>query len=37
MYTIWQPWCQCYVRNFLRFLPIVGEKTGFLLNNQCYI
>jgi hypothetical protein len=27
---------QCYDHNFLRFLPIFGEKIGVFLKNQCY-
>jgi hypothetical protein len=29
-------WGQCYDHNFLRFLPIFGEKFGVFLKNQCY-
>jgi hypothetical protein len=27
---------RCYDHNFLRFLPIFGEKIGVFLKNQCY-
>jgi hypothetical protein len=27
---------RCYDHNFLRFLPICGEKIGVFLKNQCY-
>jgi hypothetical protein len=27
---------RCFDHNFLRFLPIFGEKIGFFLQNQCY-
>jgi hypothetical protein len=29
-------WGRCYDHNFLRFLPIFGEKIGVFLKNQCY-
>jgi hypothetical protein len=29
-------WGRCYDHNFLRFLPIFGEKIGFFLKIQCY-
>jgi hypothetical protein len=29
-------WGRCYDHNFLRFLPIFGEKNGVFLKNQCY-
>jgi hypothetical protein len=29
-------WSRCYDHNFLRFLPIFGEKIGVFLKNQCY-
>jgi hypothetical protein len=27
---------RCYAHNFLRFLPIFGEKNGVFLKIQCY-
>jgi hypothetical protein len=30
------PWGRCYGNYFLRFLPILGEKIGVFLKNQCY-
>jgi hypothetical protein len=29
-------WGRCYDHNFLRFLPIFGEKIGVFLKNQYY-
>jgi hypothetical protein len=29
-------WGRCYDHNFLRFLPIFGEKNGIFLKYQCY-
>jgi hypothetical protein len=29
------PWGRCYDHNFLRFLPIFGEKIGVFSKNQC--
>jgi hypothetical protein len=29
-------WGRCYDHNFLRILPIFGEKIGVFLKNQCY-
>jgi hypothetical protein len=29
-------WGRCYDHNFLRFLPIFGEKIGVFLKKQCY-
>jgi hypothetical protein len=29
-------WGRCYDHNYLRFLPIFGEKIGVFLKNHCY-
>jgi hypothetical protein len=29
-------WGRCYDHNYLRFLPIFGEKNGVFLKNHCY-
>jgi hypothetical protein len=35
LYT--QIWGRCYDKNFVRFLPIFGEKFGAFLKIQCYV
>jgi hypothetical protein len=35
-FSHYSAWGRCYDQNFLRFLPIFGEKIDVFLKHQCY-